>query len=84
MFVPLVLPRIEEWRYPTCLRVDAGQIGALFQVTVPARECQIVGLGLSAGLPGNDVLNVERAPERRLWQLAILTPISSAAPNVKR
>jgi hypothetical protein len=33
-------------------------------------------------LPGNDVLDMERATERRLRQMTVLTPIAGASPDI--
>jgi hypothetical protein len=51
------------------------------RIAVPACERRIVGSRQSAMLAGNDMLNVERAPERRLRQMTVLATTRGALPD---
>jgi hypothetical protein len=81
---PSILARMKKRRDLPGVRIDARQIGTLLQVTVPTGERKIVKLRRSALLPGDDVFNVKRAAERRLWRAAVLASAASAGPHLPR
>ena len=81
---PFVLARMKKRRDLPGVRIDASQIGTLFQVTAPTGERKIIKLRRSAVLPGDDVFNVKRAAECRLWSAAVLASAASAAPHLPR
>lgn len=65
-------------------RIDASQVGTLLQVTVPTGKSKIVRLRRSAMLPGDDVFDVKRATECRLWRATVLASVASTIPHLPR
>src|SRR5579859_7130513 len=72
---PPVVPRIEQRNDPVGFRISAGNIGTLAAVAITARQRQVVQIGLTAVLPGYDVVNMEGAPKYRCGHVAIFASV---------
>ena len=76
------LARMKKRLHPARFRIDASQIWTFLQVTAPTGEREIVELRRSAVLSGDDVFDVKRAAERRLWRATVLATAASPHPHL--
>src|SRR5262249_10883039 len=80
MLCPPVPSRVKKWNRLHRFRIDTRQIRTLFQVAVPTGEREIVKLRRTTVLLGDNMFDVERTAERRLWDVTILATMAGATP----
>ena len=81
MFVPTVLPGMEQPDDFARDRINARQVGALVTVAVDATQREVLGVRWSAVFLGDDVINLKVEAGKPLREVAILTAERSSLPD---
>lgn len=81
MFLPHILPWVEQAYHLGRLRINAREIGTFVAVAAETGECEIRHLGWTAVLPRDDVIHLEPQFSEAFGKVAILTPEIRASPD---
>jgi hypothetical protein len=82
MFVPLIAPRIEEFRNASRFWINTGDISAFEKIAIDARQGEVGQVVSAAMAPRNDMFDVELSQGRViLAQTAVFATMPGSFSN---
>lgn len=81
MFIPAILPGVEEPRQLTAVRINSGEIRPLVAIAPQSGERQIVSRAQTAVLPGDNVVDGKGSHMDRLRHMTVFAAFTGTLTN---